>query len=85
MILDYQTTKSSLICILVATIDIGMGLDCPDIRGIYIDVHQTVMKFIRRNRKSRRDGSPATTFLFYGRLNRHIDEDLKWYCTNTTM
>ena len=60
-----------------------MGLDCPDIgRIIHWGSPDNIEMYMQERGRAGRDGSPATAHLFYGRLNMHVEEDMKSYYIN---
>ena len=75
---SFQQVDGS-ICILVATISFGMGVDS---KGVTTVVHfgpsKNVESYIQETGRAGRDGTHSNAFLFYSSLLlRHVDNDIK--------
>lgn len=70
--------------VVIATVAFGMGIDCPNIRGIiHIGSPESIEAYVQQTGRAGRDGQFCTAVLYHGKgLTRRIDEEMKLYCLN---
>ena len=83
-ILESFSKSNSNLRIVVATVALGMGLDCPDIRRvIHWGASADVEQYLQETGRAGRDGLPAKAVLYATSLPGVVVEDsMKHYCKN---
>ena len=83
------TSANSPLRILVATIAFGMGLDCPNIRRvIHWGPPSNIESYLQETGRGGRDNLPAKAIMYFSKSDlkaQHIEENMKQYCSNTTI
>ena len=63
---QYKDSHSSL-CVVVATVAFGMGLDCSNVRQVtHWGVPSDIETYVQETGQAGCDGLPATAILYYG-------------------
>ena len=69
-IVSELATGSSRIRFVLATVALGMGLDCPALRKvIHFGSPTTIEKYLQETGRTGRDGQPAVAIIYYNRMD----------------
>ena len=86
-VLQSFTDPKGHVCIVVATIAFGMGLDTPDVRqSIHLKPSDTIQAYVQETGRCGRDGQDSIALLYY--RNKDVSKassassSIKAYCTN---
>lgn len=83
VILKQFQQPDSALCVIIATIAFGMGLDCPNVcRVIHWEASQDVESYMQETGRAGRDGLPSKAELFCAVKDsaQHTDDKMKEYC-----
>ena len=79
----YRDPNSSL-CVIIATVAFGMGMDSPYVRRvIHWGVPSDAESYLQQTGRAGRDGLPATASLYYGgrdMMGIRVEETMRLYC-----
>ena len=85
-ILKQLCSRESIVCVVFATVAIGMGVDIPDIRQIiHIGPPCSVKAYFQETGRAWRDGKPSSASLYYNNRdiskNRvNMQDDMRKFC-----
>ena len=81
------TDGSSPLRIVIATIALGMGLNCPDIRmAIHWGPPDSIETYLQETGRAGRDGKPSRAVLYHEKTDlkpEYIQAEMKSYCKDT--
>ena len=80
-ILHSFTDENGNVCVLIATIAFGMGIDCKAVRQIiHFDPSKNIESYAQETGRAGRDGVHSSAFLLYnGILLSHVEGDIRSY------
>ena len=84
-ILESFMTKGGKLRLLMATSAFSMGVDCPDIQNVvHIGPPSSLVQYVQESGRVGRNGTSSVALLLYGNPGKHLQTEMKAYCTNTT-
>lgn len=71
--------------IIIATSAFSMEIDCPDIQNIiHYGPPSSVEQYVQETGRAGRNGNSSTALLLFRKPNKHLQQTMLKYCTNTT-
>ena len=75
-------TKPSQLRVVIATIALGIGIECPDVRQvIHVGIQEDSVSYIQETGRAGRDGKPALAILLHIHYV-HMSLCIHCYCTH---
>ena len=85
-VLQFFKKVGSTLRVVIATVSLGMGVDCPDIRKIiHWGVPEDLEQYVQESGRAGRDGESAEAILYSGKVGKHPTKRMRAYLANNTM